>query len=75
MVLSPQKIILGGGVMTQTQLFPMIRKYVAEYINNYIDTKELRNMNAYITPAALNGNQGIMGAVKLAVMAAEAEAE
>ncbi|MBQ4430658.1 MAG: ROK family protein [Synergistaceae bacterium] len=74
MTLSPQKIILGGGVMSQTQLFPLDRKYVAEYINDYITTKELRNMNAYITPAALNGNQGIMGAVKLAVMAAEAEA-
>ena len=74
MTLSPQKIILGGGVMSQTQLFPLDRKYVAEYINDYITTKELRNMNAYITPAALNGNQGIMGAIKLAVMAAEAEA-
>ena len=69
--LSPQKIILGGGVMSQSQLFPLIRKYVLEYINGYIDTKELRNINAYITPAALNGNQGIMGALKLAEMAAE----
>lgn len=68
--LSPQKIILGGGVMGQAQLFPLIRKYVLEYINDYIDTKELRNINAYITPAALNGNQGIMGALKLAEMAA-----
>ena len=73
MVLSPQKIILGGGIMSQTQLFPLIRKYLAEYINDYITTKELRNMNAYVSPAALNGNQGIMGAIKLAVMAAEAE--
>lgn len=69
--LSPQKIILGGGVMSQPQLFPLVRKYVLEYINGYIDTKELRNINAYITPAALNGNQGIMGALKLAEMAAE----
>ena len=69
-ILSPQKIILGGGVMSQAQLFPMIRKYVLEYINGYIDTKELRNINAYIVPAALNGNQGIMGALKLAEMAA-----
>ena len=69
--LSPQKIILGGGVMSQSQLFPLIRKYVLEYINGYIDTKELRNINAYITPAALNGNQGIMGALKLAEMATE----
>lgn len=69
--LSPQKIILGGGVMGQTQLFPMIRKYVLENVNGYIDTKELRNINSYITPAALNGNQGIMGALKLAELAAE----
>ncbi|MBQ6112884.1 MAG: ROK family protein [Synergistaceae bacterium] len=73
MTLSPQKIILGGGVMSQSQLFPLIRKYLAEYINDYISTKELRNMSAYVCPAALNGNQGIMGAVKLAVMAAEEE--
>ncbi|MBQ7559948.1 MAG: ROK family protein [Synergistaceae bacterium] len=64
--LSPQKIILGGGVMSHTQLFPLIRKYVLEYINNYIDTKELHNINSLISPAALNGNQGIMGALKLA---------
>ena len=70
-ILSPQKIILGGGVMGQSQLFPLIRKYVLEYINGYIDTKELRNINNYIVPAALNGNQGIMGALKLAEMAAE----
>ena len=70
-ILSPQKIILGGGVMGQTQLFPLIRKYVLEYINGYIDTKELRNINNYIVPAALNGNQGIMGALKLAEMATE----
>ena len=72
-MLSPQKIILGGGVSSQSQIFPLVRKYVLENINGYIDTKELRNINAYITPAALNGNQGIMGALKLAEMAAEEE--
>ena len=72
-ILSPQKIILGGGVSSQTQIFPLVRKYVLEYINGYIDTKELRNINAYIVPAALNGNQGVMGALKLADMAFAAE--
>ncbi len=71
LILSPQKIILGGGVMEQTQLFPLVRKYTLEYLNNYLDTKELRNVNSYITPAALNGNQGIMGALKLAALATE----
>ncbi len=67
--LSPQKIILGGGVIGQKQLFPLIRNKTLENINGYIDTKELRNISNYIVPAALNGNQGIMGAVKLAEMA------
>lgn len=70
-ILSPQKIILGGGVTLQSQLFPLVRKEVLEYINDYIDTKELRNINSYITPAALNGNQGIMGAIRLAELTEE----
>ena len=74
MTLSPQKIILGGGVMNNKKLFPLIRQYLLEYINEYIVTKELRNMSSYVTPAALNGNEGVMGAIKLAEMAAR-EAE
>ena len=73
--LSPQKIIMGGGVMRQKQLFPLIRSKVAEYINNYIDTKELRNIDSYIVPAALNGNQGLVGALKLAALAEEEASE
>ena len=67
--MSPQKVILGGGVMHQMQLFPLIRKKVLEKINGYLDTKELGDMDSYICPAGLNGDQGIMGAVKLAMNA------
>ncbi len=70
LILSPQKIILGGGVMNHAPLFPLVRKYVLEYVNEYIDTKELRNINSFIAPAALNGYQGVMGAIKLAESAA-----
>lgn len=69
MTLSPQKIILGGGVMHQKQLFPLIRAKTLEKINNYIDTKELRHVDQYIVPASLNDNQGVMGALKLAMNA------
>jgi fructokinase len=69
MTLSPQKIILGGGVMHQMQLFPLIREKVLEKINGYILTKELKDMDSYICPAGLNDDQGIMGAVKLAMNA------
>jgi fructokinase len=67
LILSPQKIILGGGVMHQEQLFPLIRKKFKELVNGYIVTKEMEDLDNYIVPASLNDDQGIMGAVKLAI--------
>lgn len=66
LILSPERIVLGGGVMHQEQLFPLIRKKTAEYLNGYIKTKELENMDTYIVPPSLNDNQGVLGCLKLA---------
>lgn len=71
MTLSPKKIILGGGVMHQTQLFPMIREKFKDKMAGYIITKELEDLDSYIVPAGLNDDQGIMGAIKLAMEAGE----
>lgn len=65
LTLAPEKIILGGGVMHQTQLFPIIRKYVKEMINGYIDTPEVADIDNYIVPAGLNADQGIIGCLVL----------
>ena len=67
MTLSPQKIILGGGVMHQTQLFPRIREVFKKKMAGYISTREMANLEEYIVPASLNDDQGIMGAIKLAI--------
>ena len=64
-VLSPQKIIVGGGVMHQEQMFPLVRKKVTEMLGGYLKTKELENMESYIVPPSLHDDQGIMGALKL----------
>lgn len=69
LTVSPRKIVLGGGVMHQQQLFPLVRKKVKELLNGYLQTKELEDMDSYIVPAALNDNQGIMGCLQLAVLA------
>ena len=66
LILSPEMIILGGGVMHQEQLFPMIRKYLKEILNGYIKTQELEDLEHYIVPASLQDNQGIMGCLELA---------
>ena len=61
--ISPQRIILGGGVMEQSQLFPLIREKTLAELNNYM---ELPKMDEYIVPVALDGNAGILGAFILA---------
>ncbi|WP_024864440.1 ROK family protein [Butyrivibrio sp. FCS014] len=63
---SPKRIILGGGVMNVEKLFPMIREKTSGYLNGYLDTAELKNMDNYIVPALCNGDQGIKGALFLA---------
>lgn len=68
MLLSPQRIILGGGVMHQTQLLPLIRTKFKEQLNGYIKTKEIEDLDNYIVVQSLNDKQGIMGALKLGLM-------
>ena len=63
---SPKRIILGGGVMHVEKLFSLIRKKTLEYMNGYIDTAELKDIDNYIVPAGLLGEQGIKGALYLA---------
>lgn len=63
LVLSPEKIIFGGGVMKQTQLFPLIYKEFTKLMNGYVSTPELEE---YIVPCALGDNAGITGCLLLA---------
>ncbi len=65
LILSPQKIILGGSVPKQSQLFPMICDYVEEMMNGYIKTRELENMEKYIVYAQLRDEAGIKGTLVL----------
>ena len=75
MILSPERIICGGGVMHQPVLLPLIRKEVARQMNGYIKGKGMDDLENYIVGVSLNDNQGAMGAVKLAMDAlAEKEA-
>ncbi len=67
--LSPQRIILGGGVMEQAQLFPMIRAAVQEQLNGYIQSPLLMDrIDDYIVPPALGHRAGVLGAIALGQM-------
>lgn len=63
---SPKKVILGGGVMHQSQLFPLVRQEVQRLLNNYISHELLRSgIDQYIVPPALGDNAGLYGCLAL----------
>ena len=74
LILSPERIVLGGGVTHQEGLLALIRQETAKQLAGYIRTAATQNLDSYIVGVSLNDNQGVMGAVKLA-MDAEKETE
>lgn len=67
-ILSPKKIILGGGVMKQKQLFPLIHRHVISILKGYVQKEELtpEKIGQYIVPPALGDNAGLSGSLVLA---------
>jgi fructokinase len=75
-ILSPQRIILGGGVMKRSFLFPMIRSEVQDLLNGYIGVPPIiEEIDAYIVPPALSDRAGVLGAMALAMRALEQSGE
>jgi fructokinase len=71
-VLSPQRVVLGGGVMEQRQLFPLIREQVLGLHNGYLQTPAiLQHIDDLIVPPGLGSRCGMLGAIELARLAAE----
>jgi fructokinase len=66
-VLSPQIMVLGGGVMRQLHLFPMVRDKVRALLNGYIQSDSiLETIDRYIVPPALGNAAGVLGALAMA---------
>ena len=71
-VFSSQRIILGGGIMNQSQLFPKVRKKVLSSLNEYVKHDAiLENIDTYIVPPSLGNKAGVLGAIALAMKAAD----
>lgn len=69
---SPERIILGGGVMKQEFLFPMIRKKVLQLLNGYVQHEAiLQHIDEYIVPPKLGDLSGVSGAFVLAEQASQ----
>ncbi|WP_215144759.1 ROK family protein [Exiguobacterium qingdaonense] len=67
LILAPQRMILGGGVMKQSQLFPKVRDAFRQKMNGYIQNPYVDELETYIVPPTLGDLAGLKGALALAI--------
>jgi fructokinase len=63
-VLSPERIVLGGGVMKQPGLLALVRQQVRALLNGYVPRVDERE--DYIVSPELGAHAGVLGAIALA---------
>jgi fructokinase len=66
-VLSPQRIVIGGGVMRRKGLLPLVQREVVAFVNGYLDSAAVGDeISTYVTLPALDSRAGVLGAIALA---------
>jgi fructokinase len=69
LTLSPEKIILGGGVMNQAGLIDKIRMRTKALLHGYVDSEMIHSgMDSYIVLPELGNRAGVLGAIALAAL-------
>lgn len=65
---SPERVVVGGGVLEQPGLMNMIRRRLPELIGGYLDTPELGGsaIDRYLVAPSLGDRAGVLGAIALA---------
>ena len=67
-ILSPQKIIIGGGVMKQSYLLNAVKKRVVKLLNGYFNIPQIKdNIDDYIVSPSHGDESAIAGAFELAI--------
>lgn len=65
--LSPERVILGGGVPQQPHLLPRVREKTVALLNGYVQSPAiLEGIESYIVPPGLGSQAGVLGAIALA---------
>lgn len=64
---SPQRIILGGGVMEMEGLHEKVRTHVKRLLNEYVQSDALiHHLDQFIVPPGLENRSGVLGSFALA---------
>lgn len=68
---SPERIILGGGVMKEPTLLPRVQERLRELLAGYFDAPELKDgIGDFVVRPGLGDRAGVLGAIALAQAAA-----
>jgi fructokinase len=66
-VASPHRVVVGGGVMQQPTLLPMVRERLRELVGGYLDTPLLgERIDEYLVAPVLGDRAGVLGGIALA---------
>jgi fructokinase len=66
-ILSPERIVVGGGVMTRPGLISLVQREVQTLMNGYLDAPAIQDrIEDYVTLPALAPRSGVLGAIALA---------
>jgi fructokinase len=70
LAVSPERIIMGGGVMSQERLLPMVRVRMIHWLGGYVDHPAITmDVDRYLVAPGLAGRAGAMGGLALAIAA------
>ncbi len=75
-VFSPERIVLGGGVMERRGLLEMVRTRLRELVAGYLPTPLLADdIDKFLVPPGLGDRAGVLGAIALAETAVTARVD
>ncbi len=74
LILSPQRLIMGGGVMRRRRLYDLVRRGLCRRLAGYLKTPEIvEHVGRYLVPPLLGERAGVLGAIALARRRTERE--
>jgi len=66
-VLSPERIVIGGGIMSRDGLLGQVQREIVSLLNGYVEAADVREgISGYVTLPALGSCSGVLGAIALA---------
>ena len=66
-VLSPERIVIGGGIMSRDDLLGRVQREIVSLLNGYVESADVREgISGYVTLPALGARSGVLGAIALA---------